>query len=115
MNASRTLHNTRTAKLTIRRGAFRSVCSLSLLFSLALAVVAAGRTGDKPGAETRSSSTRAPQKIVLEGIEVEFTIDRIGETGDSPADLMEGENAVVNFTPVPTSTRLTSFASGESE
>jgi len=43
------------------------------------------------------SSTRAPQKIVHEGIEVEFTIDPLGDKDAKSGDLMEGQDAVVSF------------------
>lgn len=58
-----------------------------------------GVIGAKPDAKSPaiSSPTRVPQKIVHEGIEVEFTINPLGDKDAKAGDLMEGQDAVASF------------------
>ena len=131
MNTSQKPHNHEMKRKDPVRNAARSVCSLALLVSSAIVMIAGtARVSATRGAQTQSNanataakkevaggaknaavvevkpdaksatnspSGRAPQKMVHEGIEVEFTIDPVADKDAKPGDLMEGQDAVVNF------------------
>lgn len=91
----------------------RWVCVMILLFSFTLVVVAqvssrphaqaqsngATAAGEKEAGDSKppTPGTHRPQKLVHEGVEVEFTIDPIAAADSKPEELMEGQDAVVQF------------------
>lgn len=81
---------------------------LSLLFFWAVAHCAAGlfaASAQEVARPTAPKVASGPQKIVKEGIEVEFTIDPLAPALNAPAALMAGRDSVVRFKVSDTATR----------
>ena len=73
----------------------------ALLLLWAFAHCAAGSlpasAQDNPPAPPAPKPAAGPQKIVKEGVEVEFTIDPVAPAPDAPAALLAGRDSVVRF------------------
>lgn len=68
---------------------------------------AAATPAQAPAAATQKPALSGPQKIVAQGVEVEFTIVpvAVGGGGERPAELLEEQDAVVRFSVTDAATR----------
>ncbi|HEY7914885.1 MAG TPA: YncE family protein [Blastocatellia bacterium] len=87
-------------------GNARQILVAVIIFALLIPMASRARAQEKSGEADAKVSTKPavvskvknePQKLVHEGIEVEFSITPVEPNKDDPAELMEGTDAVARF------------------